>query len=161
MFDIGWSELLVIGVLALLVVGPKDLPRMFHTVGQYVGKARGMAREFQRSMEDAAREAGMEDVAKAARSVQDVGRIAKGGTAGMAKFGIDKATKPVAAATTAKTTQDPAPEPEPAAAAPMPPAAATPAPAAATFADAAPAPADPPAREAAAQQPPGPGGNAS
>ncbi|MEM9780872.1 MAG: Sec-independent protein translocase protein TatB [Pseudomonadota bacterium] len=57
MFDIGWQELIVIGVLALLVVGPKELPGLFRTVGQYVGKARRIAREFQRSMEDAARDA--------------------------------------------------------------------------------------------------------
>ncbi|MEO1723423.1 MAG: Sec-independent protein translocase protein TatB [Pseudomonadota bacterium] len=56
MLDIGWSELMVIGVLALLVVGPKELPGLFRTVGQYVGKARSVAREFQRSMEDAARD---------------------------------------------------------------------------------------------------------
>lgn len=56
MFDIGWSELMLIGSLALIVVGPKELPRLLRTVGRYVGQARGMAREFQRSMEDAARE---------------------------------------------------------------------------------------------------------
>ncbi|MEL6766069.1 MAG: Sec-independent protein translocase protein TatB [Pseudomonadota bacterium] len=56
MLDIGWSELMVIGILALLVVGPKELPGLFRTVGQYVGKARSVAREFQRSMEDAARD---------------------------------------------------------------------------------------------------------
>lgn len=62
MFDIGWSELLIVGVVALIVVGPKELPRMFRTVGQFVGKARGMAREFQRAMERAADEAGVKDV---------------------------------------------------------------------------------------------------
>lgn len=57
MLDIGWQELLVIGALALIVVGPKDLPGLLRSVGQWVGKIRGMAREFQRSMNDAAREA--------------------------------------------------------------------------------------------------------
>lgn len=57
MFDLGWSELLVIGSLALIVVGPKDLPSLLRTVGKHVAQMRGMARDFQRSMEDAAREA--------------------------------------------------------------------------------------------------------
>ena len=56
MFDLGWTELLVIGVVALIVVGPKDLPMLFRNVGRFVGKARGMAREFSRAMEDAAAE---------------------------------------------------------------------------------------------------------
>jgi len=64
MFDIGFSELMVIGVVSLIVVGPKDLPGMFRTVGKYVGKAKGMAREFQRSMEDAADASGLSDVTK-------------------------------------------------------------------------------------------------
>ena len=62
MFDIGWSELLVIGVVALIVVGPKDLPVMFRTLGRMTGKARGMAREFSRAMDDAARESGVKDI---------------------------------------------------------------------------------------------------
>ncbi len=61
MFDIGWSELLVIGVVALIVVGPKDLPRMFAALGRFTAKARGMAREFQRAMDDAARESGVKE----------------------------------------------------------------------------------------------------
>lgn len=64
MFDIGWAEMLVIGVVALVVVGPKDLPKMFHTVGQLMGKARGMAREFQRAMDAAAKETGVNDLAR-------------------------------------------------------------------------------------------------
>ena len=64
MLDIGWSELLVIGVVALIVVGPKDLPKMFRTLGQFTGKARSMAREFQRAMDDAANETGVKDVAR-------------------------------------------------------------------------------------------------
>ena len=57
MLDIGWQELLVIGALALIVVGPKDLPGMLRSLGQWVGRLRGMAREFQRAMNEAAREA--------------------------------------------------------------------------------------------------------
>ncbi|WP_102108154.1 Sec-independent protein translocase protein TatB [Oceaniglobus roseus] len=64
MFDIGWTELMVIGVVALIVVGPKDLPGMFRTLGRFTGKMKGMAREFQRAMEDAARDTGVDDVAK-------------------------------------------------------------------------------------------------
>lgn len=64
MFDIGWTELMVIGVVALIVVGPKDLPGMFRTLGKFTAKAKSLAREFTRAMEDAADEAGVKDVAK-------------------------------------------------------------------------------------------------
>ncbi len=64
MFDMGWSELLVIGVVALIVVGPKDLPILFRRVGQFVGKAKGMAREFSSAMNQAADESGMAEVKK-------------------------------------------------------------------------------------------------
>lgn len=69
MFDIGWSELLVIGIVALIVIGPKDLPEMFRTLGRFTAKARGMAREFQRAMETAADETGVKDVAADLRKV--------------------------------------------------------------------------------------------
>ena len=62
MFDLGWAELLVIGIVALIVVGPKDLPVMFRRVGQFVGKAKGMAREFTTAMNDAADQSGMREV---------------------------------------------------------------------------------------------------
>ncbi len=64
MLDIGWTELLVIGIVALIVVGPKDLPKMFRTLGQFTGKARSMARDFQRAMDDAAKDTGVKDVAR-------------------------------------------------------------------------------------------------
>lgn len=63
MLDVGWSELLVIGVVALVVVGPKDLPVMFKQLGRFTAKARQMAREFQRAMESAADDTGVKDVA--------------------------------------------------------------------------------------------------
>jgi sec-independent protein translocase protein TatB len=71
MFDIGWSELLVIAVVAIIVVGPKDLPRMMRTFGSYAGKLRRMAGDFQRQFEDAMREAEIEEVRKAMHSVRD------------------------------------------------------------------------------------------
>jgi sec-independent protein translocase protein TatB len=64
MFDLGFAELLVIGILALIVVGPKDLPVMFRKAGQFVGKMRGMAREFSSAMNQAADEAGVKDIQK-------------------------------------------------------------------------------------------------
>lgn len=76
MFDIGWSELLLIGIVALIVVGPKDLPGMFRTLGRFTAKARAMGREFQRAMDEAARESGVKDVAddlKAATSKKNLG----------------------------------------------------------------------------------------
>ena len=60
---LGWGEMVVVGLVALIVVGPKELPVMFRTVGRFAGKARGMAREFSRAMEDAADEAGVKDIA--------------------------------------------------------------------------------------------------
>jgi sec-independent protein translocase protein TatB len=62
MFDIGWSEMAVILMVALIVIGPKDLPRVARTIGKWTGKARAMAREFQRSLDDMAREAELQDI---------------------------------------------------------------------------------------------------
>ena len=71
MFDIGWSELLLIGIVALIVVGPKDLPVLFRKAGQFMGKARGMAREFSQAMEQAADEAGVKDAANSFKAAAD------------------------------------------------------------------------------------------
>lgn len=71
MFDIGMTELLVIGIVALIVVGPKDLPGMFRTLGRFTAKMKGMARDFQRAMDAAADETGVKDVAKDLRAATD------------------------------------------------------------------------------------------
>jgi len=64
MFDIGWSEFVVIGVVALIAIGPKELPGVLRTVGQYMGKVRRMASEFQSQFQEAMREAEMADIKK-------------------------------------------------------------------------------------------------
>src|SRR5438552_3730369 len=64
MFDIGWGKLVVIGVIALIVIGPKELPAVLRTVGQWMGKMRRMAAEFQGQFQDAMREAEMADLKK-------------------------------------------------------------------------------------------------
>ena len=98
MFDIGWTELLVIGIVALIVVGPKDLPGMFKALGRFTAKMRNLAREFQRAMNQAADESGVSDITsdlKALRSakslgldaVQDAADRFKGGW----KTGLDQA----------------------------------------------------------------------
>ncbi len=72
MLDLGWSELLIIGVVALIVVGPKDLPKMLRTLGQYAGRAKSIAREFQRSMDDAARQADIEELHEVTKGLDDM-----------------------------------------------------------------------------------------
>lgn len=67
--DIGGMELLVIGIVALIVVGPKDLPAMFKKLGQMVGRVRGMAREFTNAMNDAADGTGMTEMSRDLRDM--------------------------------------------------------------------------------------------
>lgn len=70
MLDIGWPELLLIGVITVLVVGPKELPRVLRTVTQFVRKAQGLAREFQTGMNDLARQADLDDIRKDMKDVE-------------------------------------------------------------------------------------------
>jgi sec-independent protein translocase protein TatB len=64
MFDIGWGELLLIGIVALIAIGPKELPTVLRTVGQWTAKLRRMASEFQNQFQEAMREAEMADLKK-------------------------------------------------------------------------------------------------
>ena len=86
MFDFAWSEIAVIGVIALIVIGPKDLPRALKTAGFLVRRARSMAREFQNSVDDmirdselneireqAAKAAGVDDLKQAVKDAMDTG----------------------------------------------------------------------------------------
>ena len=72
MFDIGWSELVVIAVVALIAIGTKELPGVLRMVGQWMGKARKMAAEFQGQFQEAMREAEMADLKKSFDEVKDV-----------------------------------------------------------------------------------------
>jgi len=62
LFDIGWPELMLIGIVALVVIGPKDLPRALRVAGFWVRKARTLSREFQGSIDQMIREAELEEV---------------------------------------------------------------------------------------------------
>ena len=66
--DIGFAELLLIGIIALIVVGPEDLPQMFRQIGRFTAKIKSMGREFSRAMEQAAADTGIKDVAKDLKS---------------------------------------------------------------------------------------------
>src|SRR5258705_5082484 len=71
MFAIGWSEFVVIAVVALIAIGPKELPGVLRMVGQWMGKARKMAAEFQGQFQEAMREAEMADLKKSFDEVKE------------------------------------------------------------------------------------------
>ena len=87
MFDIGWSELVVIAVVALIAIGPKELPGVLRMVGQWMGQARKMAAEFQGQFQEAMREAEMADLKK---SFDEVKEAATGFTSGNVMTSLEK-----------------------------------------------------------------------
>jgi len=87
MFDIGWSELVVIAVVALIAIGPKELPGVLRMVGQWMGKARKMAAEFQGQFQEAMREAEMADLKK---SFDEVKQAATDFTSGNLMTSLEK-----------------------------------------------------------------------
>src|SRR5215468_11719879 len=74
MFDIGWGEFVVIAVVALIVIGPKELPAVLRAIGQWTTKIRRMASEFQSQFQEALREAEMADLKKEVDSLNDTAR---------------------------------------------------------------------------------------
>jgi sec-independent protein translocase protein TatB len=127
MFDFSWSELALIGVVALVVIGPKDLPRVMRTVGLWVGKARAIAREFQSSLDQMIRESELEEMRK---SVERASNVNLGREIERAIDPAGELQKSLEPPSPTATTPEPAPTPiaapEPA---PAPDAAAPPAPA--------------------------------
>lgn len=109
MLDIGWSELLLIGLVALIVVGPKDLPIMFRTLGRFTARARSMAREFQRAMDEAAKSSGIHEAMK---DVKDATSKKSLGIAAL-ENAADKFEKwsPLDPVTKAKPAPKPSPQP--------------------------------------------------
>jgi sec-independent protein translocase protein TatB len=71
-FDIGWPELMLIGVVALVVIGPKDLPAALRVAGYWVRKARTMSREFQSHFDQMIREAELDEVREELKKVTDI-----------------------------------------------------------------------------------------
>ena len=104
---IGSLELLTIGVVALIFIGPKDLPVVFLRVGQFVGRIRGMARDFQTAMSDVARQSGLDDVKTSLDGLGDLNKIGKttpaGSKADTAKNFHNKYLKPLEADKKSKT----------------------------------------------------------
>lgn len=111
MFDIGWTEMLVIAVVMIVVVGPKDLPRMLRTFGKTTAKLRAMAGDFQRQFNDALKEAELDDVKKSVDSLRSLNPAAEikkqlnpfESAAADVRAGLDAAMRPAAEPVSDKT----------------------------------------------------------
>lgn len=86
MLDLSWGEIVLIGAVAVVFIGPKELPGALRTMGKFMGKARTMAREFQNNVDDMIREAELEEVKN---KVQSATSFATGGIAGAIQNAID------------------------------------------------------------------------
>jgi len=75
MFDIGWTEILIIAVVAIIVVGPKDLPRMLRTLGRYAGQLRRTAGEFRSQFDDAIRDSELDELRSTLQDTSDLNPI--------------------------------------------------------------------------------------
>lgn len=112
MFDIGWSEMLLVAVVAIIVVGPKDLPKMLRAFGKAIGGMRKMAGDFQRQFDDAVREAELDEIRDLAnkRSFAPLEDVKKSAREFEEKFRADMTG---GASSATKTDKKPAPLPEP------------------------------------------------
>jgi len=75
MFDIGWTEILIIAVVAIIVVGPKDLPRMLRSLGRYAGQLRRTAGEFRAQFDDAIRDSELDELRSTLQDASDLNPI--------------------------------------------------------------------------------------
>ncbi|MFD1701382.1 Sec-independent protein translocase protein TatB [Methylopila henanensis] len=133
MFDIAWSEFLIVAVVALVVVGPRDLPGLLRNVGRMVATVRRMAGEFQTQFNEAMREAELDELRREVSGIKDAARKAAGGdpfsiARDELKKAIDGEAKPPAALAGDPPAATPAEaaEPAPSALAPSAPDAAAP-----------------------------------
>ena len=102
MFEVGWSEMLVIAIVMIVVVGPKDLPNMLRTMGRMAAELRGMAGDFQRQFNEALKEAELDDVKKSVDSLRGLNPMAEirkqlnpfEQAAADVRSGLDQAVKP-------------------------------------------------------------------
>lgn len=123
MFDIGWTEILVIAIVAIVVIGPKDLPRAMRVVGQWTSRMKRMAREFQGQFNEAMREAELDGVQ---RDLQKVAKIDPIGTVRKELTSIEASVRGTAAKPATAPTAAAVPAATEAAAMPAPPAASEP-----------------------------------
>jgi sec-independent protein translocase protein TatB len=115
MFDVGWSEMLVIAVVLIVVVGPKDLPRMLRQFGRTTSKLRAMAGDFRRQFDEALKEAELDDVSDAIGSVRKINpmneirkHLAPIEDVGQqVRAGLDDVLKPQSKPTPAETAAEP------------------------------------------------------
>ena len=127
MLDLSWGEIALIGAVAVIFIGPKELPGALRSMGKFMGKARTMAREFQNNVDDMIREAELDEVKKQVQSAQN---IATGGISGAIQNAIDpkgelqKAIAPPEALAAPSLTELPPPPAAPASAPPPEPQAA-------------------------------------
>lgn len=118
--DLSWSELLVVGIVALIFIGPKDLPGMFRELGRFMAKVRAMGRDFSRAMEQAAKESGVKDVADDLKKISNPKAMGLDAVRNAAdRFEKWDPMKPAAASATPAATLTPPPMPPMPTAAPV------------------------------------------